>query len=322
MTISIAMCTYNGERYLEEQLRSIASQTLQASELVICDDGSTDATASIVESFRQSVPFPVHFHRNLHNLGSTKNFEQAIHMCNGEIIALCDQDDVWFPEKLSRMVAVLERNPGVAGVFSNARLLDGNGQYLAEDLWSRAMFTKKRQAAFRRATGAAQLANFDTVTGATFLFRSAFCELILPISTEWVHDGWIALILAAVAEVRPLPECLMSYRLHTSQQIGIRKLTWHERLTARKDKALAMHKHGARRFTEMAEKLESLAAQGYSVDLGIAARMRRRARYLQRRANLLERPRANRFLTAAALLPDYFRFQNGFVSLFRDLLHE
>src|SRR5882762_9087557 len=100
MKISIAMCTYNGARYLREQLDSIAAQTRPPSELIVCDDNSLDETREIVAGFAASAPFPVRLGVNEQNLGSIRNFERAIKLCEGDLIALSDQDDVWLPEKL------------------------------------------------------------------------------------------------------------------------------------------------------------------------------------------------------------------------------
>lgn len=102
LSISVAMCTYNGSAFLQEQLDSIAAQTRLPDELVICDDGSSDSTVDIVERFAHGVSFRVQLFRNPQNLGSTRNFEQAMRLCTGDLIALSDQDDVWMPEKLAR----------------------------------------------------------------------------------------------------------------------------------------------------------------------------------------------------------------------------
>ncbi|MGA9069058.1 MAG: glycosyltransferase, partial [Terracidiphilus sp.] len=124
LRISVALCTYNGERYLREQLNSIASQTRVPYEVVICDDNSTDATLDIVESFVQSVSFRVRVEHNSFRLGSTHNFEKAIQSCTGDLIALCDQDDVWRPDKLSVQAARLESDSSIGGLFSDASLVD------------------------------------------------------------------------------------------------------------------------------------------------------------------------------------------------------
>ena len=94
-TLSVAMCTYNGSRHLSEQLESIGTQTRLPDELVICDDCSSDDTIRIIERFSASAPFAVRLEINTQNLGSTKNFEKAIRLCQGDLIALADQDDVW-----------------------------------------------------------------------------------------------------------------------------------------------------------------------------------------------------------------------------------
>src|SRR5690242_1846918 len=100
LRISVAMCTFNGARFLPEQLESITAQTRLPDELVICDDRSADESLEIIRAFLDRPPFTVRLEINERNLGSTKNFEKAIGLCQGEIIALADQDDVWFPQKL------------------------------------------------------------------------------------------------------------------------------------------------------------------------------------------------------------------------------
>src|SRR5688572_14133745 len=99
---SVAMCTYNGARYLKEQLDSFTVQTRLPDELIVCDDGSSDETCQIVSTFAASAPFTVRLEVNQQTLGSTQNFAKAIQLCRGDLIALCDQDDVWLPGKLDK----------------------------------------------------------------------------------------------------------------------------------------------------------------------------------------------------------------------------
>ncbi len=100
--LSIAMCTYNGAAYLSEQFESLATQTRVPDELVVCDDSSTDKhTREMVEAFARRAPFAVRLFVNKQNLGSKRSFELAIRRCRGEIIFLCDQDDVWREDKLA-----------------------------------------------------------------------------------------------------------------------------------------------------------------------------------------------------------------------------
>ena len=315
MTTSVALCTFNGARYLEQQLDSIRSQTLAPAELVICDDGSTDDTESIVERFRNTAPFPVRFYRNAITLGSTRNFEQAIRLCEGDAIALCDQDDLWMPQKLQRMTSILEQQPQVGGVFSNASMIDANGIPITGDLWHRNDF-RTRQRWTRERRLAFQLVGRDAVTGATLVFRSRFVDQLLPISPEWVHDGWIALILAAISELRPVPECLVKYRLHASQQIGARQVAWHAHLSTQRELAIEFHRRNAERFAAIEERLATL-----TIDPHLVQYVHAKAAFLLQRADLLARPRTSRAFGVTRLLPGYFRFDKGALSYLRDVLH-
>ena len=95
MRISVAMCTYNGADFLPAQLESILAQSRKPDQIVVCDDGSTDETRALLQGFEKESPDVILLRFNKKNLGSIRNFEQAIQLCNGDIIALSDQDDVW-----------------------------------------------------------------------------------------------------------------------------------------------------------------------------------------------------------------------------------
>ncbi|MDT5156647.1 MAG: hypothetical protein QOC99_2943 [Acidobacteriota bacterium] len=222
---SIAMCTYNGAGYVAEQLASIAAQTRTPDELVVCDDCSVDETVRVVERFAASVGFHVALHVNERNLGSTRNFEQAIGLCSGGLIALSDQDDVWMPRKLERMEEVFDRQPGVGLVFTDAEIVDEALRPLGERLWERVGFDRR----MRRLVGGGRALDVLlpgwTVTGATMAFRSEFRPLVLdiPDNLAMIHDGWVALVVAAVAGVAFIDEPLIKYRQHSRQQIGAPK---------------------------------------------------------------------------------------------------
>ena len=224
--LSIALCTYNGAPYLEGQLESIAAQTLQPDELVVCDDGSTDSTLELLSDFKGRVPFDVRIYRNITNLGSTRNFEQAITLCEGEIIALSDQDDIWLPEKLEKLVKALSDNPETAFAFSDAEVVDDQLRPMHYRLWEsgNVQFSRRLQNRFRKHGPLDVLIKRYIVTGATMVFRSSLKDIILPIQTSWVHDGWIAFIAAAIGKNGEfVDEPLILYRQHTNQQIGASK---------------------------------------------------------------------------------------------------
>jgi glycosyltransferase involved in cell wall biosynthesis len=107
-TISIAMATYNGAKHILRQLDSLAAQTYLPAELVTTDDRSSDDTLAILENFARSSPFPVHIHRNERRLGYRENFMKAASLCSSELIAFCDQDDVWYPHKIETCAALFD----------------------------------------------------------------------------------------------------------------------------------------------------------------------------------------------------------------------
>src|SRR5215211_1230053 len=135
MKISIAMCTYNGAGFLTAQLESITAQSRRPDEIVICDDGSTDQTKTLLENFAQASPVPVSLKFNQQNLGSIKNFEQAIRLCSGDIIVLSDQDDVWKKDKLEKIEQAFHSNPTAGLVFSDAEIVDEDLEPLHRRMW-------------------------------------------------------------------------------------------------------------------------------------------------------------------------------------------
>ncbi|HEX8242629.1 MAG TPA: glycosyltransferase, partial [Longimicrobium sp.] len=211
--ISVAMCTWNGERYLPAQLDSIAAQTRLPDELVACDDGSTDGTVALLRAFAARAPFAVRVLVNERNLGSTRNFEQAIGLCRGEVVALADQDDAWPPEKLARFEAVFRARPGVGLVFSDGLVVDDALRPVGARLWESFGITPRMLRRISRGEAFSLLLSRNLVTGAAMAFRARAAEGALPVpeGTGRIHDGWIALVAAARAEVAALPEPLLLY---------------------------------------------------------------------------------------------------------------
>ena len=220
--LSVAMCTYNGARYLSEQLESIAAQSRPPCELVICDDCSVDNTPEIVREFAAHVSFPVRLYINERNSGSTENFEQAISLCEGDMIALADQDDVWLSHKLARLEAVLATSPEIGIVFSDARIVNESLSPFGCSLLQHTLNQRARRLIKRGRTFEALLER-NFVTGATMAFRSNLRQFFMPIpNLRWlIHDGWIALVAAAVSDIGFIEEALILYRQHAQQQIGV-----------------------------------------------------------------------------------------------------
>lgn len=225
--ISIALCTYNGGRFLREQLESFLLQTRRPDELIVGDDRSTDNTISIIDEFAAVAEFPVNVQVNDRNLGSTKNFEITIQRCSGDLIFLADQDDVWLPEKIEKAAAEFSKSENVGLVFTNAELVDEKLQPLSERLWDYTFPARRRATADRR-NFYKTLLDGNVVTGATAAFRGSFVKDFVPIPSgveDFIHDAWIALSISVNADIVFLDEALMLYRQHAGQQLGV---NWEE----------------------------------------------------------------------------------------------
>ena len=221
--ISVALCTYNGELYILEQIQSILNQTVLPNEIIICDDVSTDLTLELLLKASASSPIPIYIYKNEHNLGSTKNFEKAINLCKGDIIFLADQDDLWQKNKVKIIIDYFLNNPSIQAVFSNGDIIDECGNNLGFTLWDAFGLNAHKQAMINKGKALEVLLNYNVVTGATMAFRSDYMKLIFPLPNLWVHDGWIALLLSAVGEIKCINKPLIKYRQHDRQQIGAEK---------------------------------------------------------------------------------------------------
>jgi glycosyltransferase involved in cell wall biosynthesis len=317
LKVSVALCTYNGARFLSEQLESIAAQTSAPAELVACDDGSSDESIAVLEEFAKTAAFPVRIVRNEHNLGSTKNFEKAIGACTGEIIALCDQDDIWTASKLDRISRMFARNQGVAMVFSDAEAVDESGRPLGYRLWESTILPIRGRRLRRIRAGRLfeVLLRDNLVTGATMAFRSSWRELLLPIPETWVHDGWIALLLSAVAPCECVPEALVRYRQHSQQQLGGRKRNLLEQLRRAREMGRTFMVDSAERYGRARERIERQIG-GAS---GAASLMEKvehfRARVRMRDEPIWRWPLAGREF----VLGRYGRYSIGWKSFLQDL---
>jgi len=239
MRISIAMCTYNGAQYLQKQLESIGGQTFPPYELVVCDDGSTDNTLALIERFAEKAAFSVRIFKNESNLGSTKNFEKAIGICVGDLIALADQDDEWYPEKLGSMHRLFEELPEALVAFSDAEIIDDGSASLGRKLWRSLYFSPTKKVPYVGKEFLSALFRLDYIaTGATMVFRSKFRGQFTPIPSSWPHDAWISWIAALWGGLAALPVPTIAYRVHTQQQIGVPPLSFLDRLALAKKNGL------------------------------------------------------------------------------------
>jgi len=215
--VSVAMATYNGEKYIFEQLESIAGQSVLPAEIVITDDGSSDRTVEIVQQFASTAPFPVKLFRNEERLGYTGNFLKACGLCSQQIIAFCDQDDKWMGNKLETCVKAFE-DPEVLLCVHSGELWYGTGRSGKYD----PRFQK------RRTFPALSAYPLQTHSGYAMVIRKALLEItdnsVRPISHErgipLGHDQWVWFLAAVFGSIVVLPDVLCFYRQHDKNLFG------------------------------------------------------------------------------------------------------
>ena len=205
--VSVAMCTYNGERFLREQLDSIVNQTYADIEIVICDDGSNDDTCEIINSYA-SRDDRIRFVQNSENLGFIRNFEKALSICSGTFIALADQDDVWLPQKIESLLTEIDSN---LLVYSAVQLMDENGDPIERKFPSVARL--EGDAALSLVVG-------NCVTGHACMIRQELLDLALPFPVNVLaHDQWLAVVAASQGKLKASGQVLSLYRQHAANVI-------------------------------------------------------------------------------------------------------
>ncbi|MFH0976226.1 MAG: glycosyltransferase family 2 protein [Spirochaetota bacterium] len=211
--VSIALATFNGEKFLREQLDSIYDQTYKNIEIIVSDDCSSDETVEILNEY--SKKFGLKYHINNKNIGFVKNFEAAILKCKGEYIALADQDDIWMPDKIERLVSEIE---DYSLICSDAELIDDNGNRIAESFqrYSRNYIADGKEFAI--------LVFRNFVTGCTALVTKDLIKRALPIPNGiHHHDWWLALIASKTNGIKYMKAPLIKYRQHQNNDTGANK---------------------------------------------------------------------------------------------------
>ena len=225
MKLSVALCTFNGQAFLERQLNSILNQTRKIDEIIVCDDSSSDLTVSILNKYASNYPDIFKIFVNDQNLNVSKNFEKAMILCHGDYIFLADQDDLWKTDKVAKILKVFEQNPTAEGVFSNADLIDDNDNLLTPELtlWDTVRFLEKES---QKPIDLFKLLVIkgNYVTGATLCVKKEVLDFCVPfkiIDKIFLHDEWLAFVLSHRKTLFYSTEKLISYRIHSSQQIGV-----------------------------------------------------------------------------------------------------
>lgn len=204
--LSIALCTYNGEKFLEEQLTSIVNQDYRNLEIIVVDDCSTDGTVGIIKSFAQS-DSRIKYFTNDQNLGFNKNFEKALRLASGEYIAISDQDDVWLPFKL----------PTLLNNIGDSWLVASNSSYIGSEKTGRLLKD------FKMPKNYCGFLFRNYVTGHTVLMKRQFLEYVLPFPQQGFYDWWMGFVAVYHHKISFCDEVLTQYRVHDESVIQKRQ---------------------------------------------------------------------------------------------------
>jgi len=200
--ISILLCSYNGERFIKEQIDSLLSQTYSDLEIIISDDLSTDRTRDILAQYRGEGRIKLFLQTE--NLGQSKNFEFALQQATGEFIAFADQDDIWVPEKINTM---LDHQGPEWLIYSNSILISEEGEYLGKKIADlRKMYSGNRTIGFVFS---------NVVWGHAMMIKRNLLPQIFPIPQDIPHDIWIAYKATVATGIKYIDIPLTKYRQHS-----------------------------------------------------------------------------------------------------------
>lgn len=231
-TSSVTVCTYNGAAHIAEQLDSLLAQSCLPEQIIIADDASTDGTATLVENFvrrAQALGIAVEYFRHPVNVGFVANFSHALRRASGEVVFLCDQDDVWHLDKLATMLAAFEKRPELTLLHADARLVGDNLVDLGASLFQALQLTRGELDLIHAGRAFDVLIRRSAATGATLALRRELIEVALPVPEGWIHDEWLAMIASIVGVVDVLERPVIDYRQHGGNQIGARPRTLADR---------------------------------------------------------------------------------------------
>lgn len=220
LPVEILLATYNGARYLEQQLDSLLKQTYQDFSLLISDDGSTDRTLEILQAYKEKYPHKIILLPCGRRRGAQKNFSYLMACSTAPYVALCDQDDIWHPDKLFRSLNALlklekKHFDTPALIHTDLALINGENQLIHPSFWRSARINPKISRSLNR------LLVQNAITGCTVLMNRALVKRVLPIPEGAImHDWWLGMVAAAFGKVDFLEEPTIDYRQHAHNVVG------------------------------------------------------------------------------------------------------
>jgi len=209
--VSIALCTYNGDAYLKQQLDSIVNQSYPEIELIVVDDCSTDNTLNILKEYSARYSF-IKLFINPQNLGYIRNFEKAMSLCNGDFIALSDQDDIWDLNKIEKQVKAIGNN---LLIYHDSEFVDQNGESLS-------LYMSDIMNLYRGDQPEVFLF-FNCISGHSVLMKKELRNELLPFPEAYFHDWWMGYVGTNLGSIDFIEESLVKYRQHQKADTNILK---------------------------------------------------------------------------------------------------
>lgn len=234
MNISVALCTFNGEKYISDQLLSIINQSKAVREIVISDDGSTDSTILRIQEFKANQNpngVEIKIFQNPSPSGISKNFEKCLALTSHEWVLLSDQDDVWLEDKVALFQNHIQSNPDSKFVCSNAEITDSHNNKLGYTLVDALNISRKELNQLNSGQAFEVLLRRNLATGATCLLHKSIFENASPFSDYWLHDEWMAIIAAFDGYFSFLETPTINYRQHGNNAVGMLKKSFRRRIS-------------------------------------------------------------------------------------------
>jgi glycosyltransferase involved in cell wall biosynthesis len=211
--VSVALCTYNGAKYIQEQIESILQQTYSNLEIIVVDDCSKDDTIGIVKSIAEK-DARVQYFVNETNLGYNLNFEKACKLCKGNFISISDQDDVWELDKIEKLLKKLTQKPETVLVHSMSANFKADGKTKLRSL---------KLINFETGSNVLSYMVYNSISGHNMLFKRSLLTASLPFITNVYYDWWLVVQACGLGKIEHLPEILSWHRVHDQNITGAKR---------------------------------------------------------------------------------------------------
>ncbi|HWJ35764.1 MAG TPA: glycosyltransferase family 2 protein [Steroidobacteraceae bacterium] len=322
MRTSIALATYQGGRFLRQQLESFLNQTRPPDELCVSDDGSTDDTLEIIRAYSSISTFPVKLVVNPQRGGVNKNFENAAVNCTGDAILFSDQDDVWLPSHIESLVAPMERDSRIMAVASDSQFVDetlksSGGTQAQSDRFPDSL----RAATMRLPRNQLGLVLRQNIhSGHGMAFRRSLLPLMAPFTETFMFDEWVLTLAATAGFITYAAEPLTLHRQHQRQTLGARNKDLQLWATQSKNVSKEQERVQEEKWREMLNRVRErrdLLPEFRSAEKALQEKLD----FVVRRTQTRQRPLPVRVLLTIRelILGRYHRLGRGWLAFARDL---